>query len=149
MNMKMGMAGLTDEDKLMFANFMDWVNGLKHDKGNACFKLADNDFQKFLNDEGIRLLRTKHIPKSLRGTNVVAYVTGHSGVGDLARHIRNAFTHSRIGKKNGLFLMTDVYRRKGQPETFTMRGKVAVGLMPRLLAAIRANRKPRNRQPAR
>lgn len=149
MTMKGGMAGLTDEDKLMFTSFMDWVNGLKHDKGNACFKFKDKDFQKFLNDEGIRLLRRKRIPKSLRGTNVVEYDIGRSGVGDLARHIRNAFAHSQIYKKNGLFILKDAYKRKGQPETATMRGRVAVGTMPGLLAAIRANRKPRNRQAAR
>ena len=147
--MKRGMAGLTGNEKLMFANFMDWVNGLKHDKGNGSFSIEDQAFQKLLNDEGIRLVRKEHIPKSLRGANVIVYIKSRSGVGDLARHIRNAFAHSRIYKKNGLFILKDAYKRKGLPETVTMRGKVAVGTMPGLLAAIRANRKPRHRQAAR
>ena len=145
---KRAMAGLTDADKLMFADFMDWVNGLRHDKGNACFRFNDQAFQSFLRDEGISLRQcSKPISKSVRGKNVIKYNCRKSAVGDLARHIRNAFAHSRIIKSGGFFVMHDAYKAKGQGvETLTMRGRVAVGVMPGLLAAIQANRQLRGRQ---
>lgn len=132
--------GLSNNDKIMFGDFIDWVN-LKQGKGTFLF--SDPAFQAFKNTNGIDLDFKSPIPKRISNPNAIFYKSTHSAVYDLARHIRNAYSHSRIRKKKECFIMTDI-----DPKTkdVTMRGKISTDLMQGLLDAIRANKRGRKKK---
>lgn len=137
---------LSDEDKIMFGNFMEWVNWLDKNKGQGRFDIQSNKLQTFLKDNGIKLSFKKPVPKSLRTVNKICYtVTGKSAVRSLAKHIRNAYAHSNIKKANGYFNMFDEWKKgKKQPAVVTMRGKIEENMMQGLLDAIKENWRAKN-----
>lgn len=135
--------GLTDADRLMFDRFKDWYNL----KGEGRFLYEDAGFQSFKNDNGITLDNESPIPNRIKEENAIFYISQRSAVGDLARHIRNAYSHSRIRRWNGYFTMTDIRpKRKDIPAQVTMRGKISVKLMQSLLDTIRKNKCDRNKK---
>lgn len=83
---------------------------------------------------GISLQYVKAMPIPLKTSNAIVFDKGNSVVRNLARHIRNAFAHSQIKRKNGCFIMYDKSRRG-----INMFGKIDVDSMPGLLKAIKAN----------
>lgn len=132
---------LSDEDKIMFGNFMEWVNWLDKNKGQGRFDIQSNKLQTFINDNGITLDYDNPVPKSLRTANKICYKkAGDSPVRSLAKHIRNAYAHSNIKKADGYFNMFDEWKKgKKQPAVMTMRGKIEENLMQGLLNAIKEN----------
>lgn len=132
--------GLSDDDKIMFADFIEWFN-LNKSKGTFCFE--DPEFQSFKKNNGIELDNESPIPNAIKKPNTIIYKKNKSKVGDLARHIKNAYSHSTIQKENGYFIMSDFdyYKTK----EITMRGKITVELMQDLLDAIRNNKRNRKK----
>lgn len=142
--MKEKQTGLTDADRLMFDDFCEWVN-LK--KGKGRFLYEDPDFQSFKNDNGILLDFKSPISKIIKGQNAIYYNVRRSAVGDLARHIRNAYSHSQIKRQKGYFVMTDIWKKdKESHAQITMRGKISVKLMQSLLDVIRKNKCDRSKK---
>lgn len=139
-------ADFSDAEKVMFSDFMDWFNALQ--KGNS---FDYKGLQNCLNEYGIKLRfkEDEPIPEEIQDDNAIVCRDKKSKVRNLARHIRNAFTHSHISKEGGFFLMHDWWAgNKKLPARCTMRGKVSVDVMPELLEAIKASRRIReaNRQ---
>ena len=139
-------ADLLDAEKVMFSDFMDWFNALQ--KGNS---FDYKGLQNCLNEYGIKLRfkEDEPIPEEIQDDNAIICRDKKSKVRNLARHIRNAFTHSHISKEGGFFLMHDWWAgNKKLPARCTMRGKVSVDVMSKLLEAIKASRRIReaNRQ---
>lgn len=131
--------GLSNADRIMFDAFMEWVN-LK--KGIGTFWFKDPDFQSFKDNNGILLDFESPIPDRLNKPNAIFYHKKGSAVFDLGRHIRNAYSHSRIRKAKDFFIMYDLNPATNE---VTMRGKVSVNLMPELLNAIRNNKRDRSK----
>ena len=128
---------LTDADRLMFDRFKDWYNL----KCEGRFMYEDAEFQSFKNDNGIILDNESPIPKKQMEANKIFYDSKRSAVGDLARHIRNAYSHSQIKRVDGYYIMTDLRpKNKNRPAQVTMRGKISIELMQGLLDAIRKNK---------
>ena len=131
--------GLRDGDRLMFDNFKEWYNLNR----NSSFYVRNKKFQSFLNDNDITLDYKSSIPQTAK-KNTIVYKGDRSVVRDLARHIRNAHSHSRIRRRGDYFIMMDITpKRKDRPEEVTMRGKIHVNLMQALLDAIRENKRDR------
>lgn len=135
--------GLSDDDRLMFDNFKEWFN-LKH---YGKFNFEDEEFQSFIKDNGITLDYKSPIPRHAKENTIVYKKNKSSAVGDLARHIRNAHSHSRIRRRGDYFIMMDIApKRKDRPKEVTMRGKIHVNLIQALLDAIRKNKCDRHKK---
>lgn len=130
--------GLSKKDMLMFSTFMEW-----HNKSKGTFYYNDPGFQLFKSMNNIELDKDSLIPNKIEKPNTIVYKIRNSGVGDLARHIKNAYSHSRIRKEKGYFVMTDF---NPQTKETTMRGKISVKMMPALLNAIRDNKRDRGKK---
>lgn len=134
---------LTDADRLMFDHFKDWYNL----KVEGRFMYEDAEFQSFINNKGITLDYKSPIPENLTEANTIFYDSKKSAVGDLARHIRNAYSHSQIKRVDGYYIMTDLRPKyKDKPAQVTMRGKISIELMQGFLDAICKNKCDRNKE---
>ena len=132
--------GLTESEKLMFSDFMDWFNLDAKEKDGKKFKFDDPEFQSFLINNGITLNSKSIIVPNIKKTNIIYYDVKKSKVRDLARHIRNAYAHSLITKKQDKFYLKDTYDHK-----LTMNGKISINSMKGLLEAIRNNKCDRDK----
>ena len=136
---------LSNEDRLMFMDFMEWVNTILKEKRPETFKYDDAVFQSFIQDNNICLQCANRIPKQINQKNTIIYKDNKkSKVKSLATHIRNAIAHTHIIKGDSSFTMHDEYqqKKKGKKEkirTTTMRGIIDVDLMPKFLQAIKEN----------
>lgn len=136
---------LSNEDRLMFMDFMEWVNTILKEKRPETFKYDDAVFQSFIQDNNICLQCANRIPKQINQKNTIIYKDNKkSKVKSLAKHIRNAIAHTHIIKGDSSFTMHDEYqqKKKGKKEkirTTTMRGIIDVDLMPKFLQAIKEN----------
>lgn len=130
---------LSNEDRLMFMDFMEWVNTILKEKRPETFKYDDAVFQSFIQDNNISLQCAKRIPKQINQKNTIIYKNNkRSKVKSLATHIRNALAHTHIIKGDSSFTMHDEYQQK-KKRTTTMRGIIDVDLMPKFLQAIKEN----------
>lgn len=131
---------LSNEDKLMFVDFADWVNTILKEKRPEKFEYEDTVFQSFIQDNNISLRCANRIPKQINQKNTIIYKDNkRSKVKSLANHIRNAFTHTHIIKGDSSFTMYDEYKKKKKIRITTMRGIIDVDLMPKFLQAIKEN----------
>lgn len=130
---------LSNEDRLMFMDFMEWVNTILKEKRPEKFEYEDAVFQSFIQDNNISLQCAKRIPKQINQKNTIIYKNNkRSKVKSLATHIRNALAHTHIIKGDSSFTMHDEYQQK-KKRTTTMRGIIDVDLMPKFLQAIKEN----------
>lgn len=130
---------LSNEDRLMFMDFMEWVNTILKEKRPETFKYDDAVFQSFIQDNNICLQCANIIPKQINQKNTIIYKDDKkSKVKSLATHIRNALAHTHIIKGDSSFTMHDEYQQK-KKRTTTMRGIIDVDLMPKFLQAIKEN----------
>ena len=135
---------LSNEDKLMFVDFADWVNTILKEKRPEKFVYEDTVFQSFIQDNNISLRCANRIPKQINQKNTIIYKDNkRSKVKSLANHIRNAFTHTKMKRKDDSYTMYDEYYKKieGKKKIHitTMRGIIDVDLMPDFLQAIKDN----------
>lgn len=143
---------LSNEDRLMFMDFMDWVNTILKEKRPETFKYDDAVFQSFIQDNNICLQCANKIPKQINQKNTITYKDDKkSKVKSLATHIRNAFAHTHIIKGDSSFTMHDEYQqkikgKKKKKRTTTMRGIIDVDLMPKFLQAIKENYRIRGKR---
>lgn len=133
--MKRNVAGLSEQEKAMFTDFMDWYNLEVKIKTPGTFNINNPKMQSFIISKGLTLDYKSPIPNAVNETNKIVYKSSKSCVEDLARHIRNAFAHSNIKKVKDDFIMKDV-----NGKATSMRGRVSANLMQDLLNAIRANK---------
>ena len=130
---------LSNEDRLMFMDFMEWVNTILKEKRPETFKYDDAVFQSFIQDNNICLQCANRIPKQINQKNTIIYKNNkRSKVKSLVTHIRNAFAHTHIIKGDSSFTMHDEYQQK-KKRTTTLRGIIDVDLMPKFLQAIKEN----------
>lgn len=137
---------LSNEDRLMFMDFMEWVNTILKEKRPEKFEYEDAVFQSFIQDNNISLQCAKRIQKQINQKNTIIYKNNkRSKVKSLATHIRNAFAHTHIIKGDSSFTMHDEYQQK-KKRTTTMRGIIDVDLMPKFLQAIKDNYRIRGKR---
>lgn len=137
---------LSNEDRLMFMDFMEWVNTILKEKRPETFKYDDAVFQSFIQDNNICLQCANKIPKQINQKNTIIYKNNkRSKVKSLATHIRNALAHTHIIKGDSSFTMHDEYQQK-KKRTTTMRGIIDVDLMPKFLQAIKENYRIRGKR---
>ena len=140
---------LSNEDRLMFMDFMEWVNTILKEKRPEKFEYEDAVFQSFIQDNNISLQCAKRIQKQINQKNTIIYKNNkRSKVKSLATHIRNAFAHTHIIKGDSSFTMHDEYQQKikGKKRTTTMRGIIDADLMPDFLQAIKDNYRIRGKR---
>lgn len=143
---------LSNEDRLMFMDFMDWVNTILKEKRPEKFEYEDVVFQSFIQDNNICLQCANRIPKQINQKNTIIYKDDKkSKVKSLATHIRNAFAHTYIIKGDSSFTIHDEYQqkikgKKKKIRTTTMRGIIDVDLMPKFLQAIKENYRIRGKR---
>lgn len=63
--------GLTESEKLMFSDFMDWFNLDAKEKDGKKFKFDDPEFQSFLINNGITLNSKSIIVPNIKKTNII------------------------------------------------------------------------------
>ncbi len=129
---------LSEQEKIMFYNFMDWANCVKENRGGK-FNITNNAWRSFINGNNITLCYVPPIPKAMNEKNKIYFTkrANYSPIYELMTHIRNAIAHSQITKVDGCFVLHDISKSKKKEDT--MQAKVDEDMMQGLLDAIKNN----------